>query len=127
MDNFDWESAALRLLEMNLNGESLNKDGLETLFSESPQILRDLDIQSDGQSVEDLDRALYGGRPQVIEIRELKPTQIHHCKACNRSFKRADNFRRHLATALHQRRQKRYELAAQIEHEEKLDKVERSD
>ena len=127
MDNFDWESAALRLLEMNLNGESLNKDGLETLFSESPQILRDLDIQSDGQSVEDLDRALYGGRPQVIEIRELKPTQIHHCKACNRSFKRADNFRRHLATALHQRRQKRYELAAQIQVEEKLDKVERSD
>ena len=130
MDSFDWEETALRLLEINLNGESLNKDGLDTLFAANPQILRDLDITSDGARVEDLDRALYGGRPQVIEIRELKPTQVHHCKACNRSFKRADNFRRHLATALHQRRQKRYELAAQIEHEEKLDKVdkvERSD
>ena len=127
MDNFDWEETALRLLEINLNGESLNKDGLETLFAANPQILRDMDITNDGAKVEDLDRALYGGRPQVIEIRELKPTQIHHCKACNRSFKRADNFRRHLATSLHQRRQKRFELASQIQHEEKLDKVEKNE
>ena len=106
---------------MNLNGDSLNTETLKELFAASPHILEDLDITAGGEAVEDLDRALYGGRPQVIEIRELKPTQIHHCKACNRSFKRADNFRRHLATSLHQRRQKRFELAAQIQHEEKLD------
>ena len=123
-NRFEWEGTALRLLEMNLNGDSLNSDTLKELFAESPQILEDLDITNDGESVQDLDRVLYGGRPQVIEIRELKPTQIHHCKACNRSFKRADNFRRHLATALHQRRQKRYELAAQIQQEEKLAKKE---
>ena len=121
-NRFDWEGTALRLLEMNLNGDSLNADALKELFAESPQILEDLDITNDGESVQDLDRVLYGGRPQVIEICELKPTQIHHCKACNRSFKRADNFRRHIATALHQRRQKRFELAAQIQHEQKLDK-----
>lgn len=121
-NRFDWEGTALRLLEMNLNGDSLNADALKDLFAESPQILEDLDITNDGESVQDLDRVLYGGRPQVIEIRELKPTQIHHCKACNRSFKRADNFRRHIATALHQRRQKRFELAAQIQHEQKLAK-----
>ena len=120
MSNHDWENTALRLLEMNLNGETLNQDGLKTLFAANPHILEDLDITNDGETVEDLDRALYGGRPNVIEIRELKPTQIHHCKACNRSFKRADNFRRHLTTSLHQRRQKRFELAAQIQHEEKL-------
>ena len=119
---FDWEETALRLLEMNLSGETLNQEGLKELFAPAPHILEDLDITADGERVEDLDRALYGGRANVIEIRELKPTQIHHCKACNRSFKRADNFRRHLATSLHQRRQKRYELAAQIQHEEKLDK-----
>jgi len=119
--NFDWENTALRLLEMNLNGETLNNEGLKELFAPAPHILQDLDITNDGEAVEDLDRALYGGRPNVIEIRELKPTQIHHCKACNRSFKRADNFRRHIATALHARRQKRFELAAQIQHEEKLD------
>ena len=122
MSGFDWENTALRLLEMNLNGDTLNAEGLQELFADSPQILSDLDITNGGEAVEDLDRALYGGRPNVIEIRELKPTQIHHCKACNRSFKRADNFRRHLATQLHQRRQKRFELAAQIQHEQKLDK-----
>ncbi len=123
MSGFDWEGTALRLLEMNLNGDSLNSSGLRDLFAESPHILEDLDITDGGEEVNDLDRALYGGRPQVIEIRELKPTQIHHCKACNRSFKRADNFRRHLATSLHQRRQKTFELAAQVQHEEKLDKA----
>ena len=119
--SFDWEDAALRLLEMNLNGETLNSEGLKELFADSPHILQDLDITNDGEEVNDLDRALYGGRPQVIEIRELKPTQIHHCKACNRSFKRADNFRRHLATPLHTRRMKAMELAAQMAHEKKQD------
>ena len=127
MTKFDWEGTALRLLEMNLNGDSLNSDTLKELFAESPQILEDLDITNDGESVQDLDRVLYGGRPQVIEIRELKPTQIHHCKACNRSFKRADNFRRHLATSLHKRRQQAMELAHQMKAEERLDKEAKAD
>jgi hypothetical protein len=122
--SFNWEDTALRLLEMNLNGESLNEAGLNDLFSTNPEILRELDIVGDnGENVSSIDQALYGGLPKVIEIRELKPTQIHHCKACNRQFKRADNFRRHLATGLHQRRQKAWELASQIAQEEKLDKA----
>jgi len=121
--SFNWEDTALKLLEMNLNGESLNEDGLNELFSTNPDILRELDIVGDdGSTVDSIDQALYGGMPKVIEIRELKPTQVHHCKACNRSFKRADNFRRHLATALHQRRQKAWELSQQIAREETLEK-----
>ena len=120
----NWEDTALRLLEMNLNGESLDVNGLKDLFAGSPDILDELDFSNNGEdmNVGDIDRALYGGRPEIIEIRELKPTQIHHCKACNRSFKRADNFRRHLATNLHKRRQKALELDYQIRAEEKLDK-----
>ena len=120
----DWEDTALRLLEMNLNGESLDANGLKSLFAEAPDILDELDISNgeDQISLNEIDRTLYGGRPEIIEIRELKPTQVHHCKACNRSFKRADNFRRHLATNLHKRRQKAMELQLQIQAEEKLDK-----
>ena len=120
----DWENTALRLLEMNLNGESLDAPGLKDLFAGAPDILDELDISNgdDQISLNDIDRTLYGGRPEIIEIRELKPTQVHHCKACNRSFKRADNFRRHLATNLHKRRQKAMELQLQIAAEEKLDK-----
>ena len=89
--NFDWEDTALRLLEMNLNGETLNAAGLKELFAPAPHILEELDITNDGENVEDLDRALYGGRPSVIEIRELKPTQIHHCKASAKHVTAASN------------------------------------
>ena len=121
----NWEDTALQLLEMNLNGESLDANGLKDLFSGAPEILDELDISNNGEimAVNEIDRALYGGRPEIIEIRELKPTQVHHCKACNRSFKRADNFRRHLATNLHKRRQKAMELSYQMEAEKKLDEV----
>ena len=120
----NWEDAALRLLEMNLNGESLDANGLKDLFAGAPDILDELNFSNDGtaMNVADIDRALYGGRPDIIEIRELKPTQIYHCKACNRSFKRADNFRRHLATNLHKRRQRAMELDYQMQAEKKLDK-----
>ena len=119
----NWEDTALRLLEMNLNGESINVNGLKDLFADAPDILEELEINNgeEAVNVNDIDRALYGGRPEVIEIRELKPTQIHHCKACNRSFKRADNFRRHLATKLHKRRQAAMELDYQLQAEKKLE------
>ena len=124
MSDFDWEETALRLLEMNLNGESLNSDALKTLFSDAPDILEELDITNDkGENVSNIDQALYGGRPKIIEIRELKPTQVHHCIACNRSFKRADNFRRHLASSLHARRTRAMEMARQLETEEKLEQA----
>lgn len=121
----NWEDTALQLLEMNLNGESLDASGLKDLFRGAPGILDELDISNNGEimAASDIDRALYGGRPEIIEIRELKPTQVHHCKACNRSFKRADNFRRHLATNLHKRRQKVMELDYQMRAEEKLDEA----
>ena len=35
----NWEDAALRLLEMNLNGESLDANGLKDLFAGAPDIL----------------------------------------------------------------------------------------
>lgn len=110
MDDF-WENTALELLEMNLNGDSLNTQTLKELFKDHPDILESLEIEQDGESVENIDKALYGGRPQIIEIREAKPTEIYHCKACNRSFKRGDNFKRHLRSALHIKRQKAFELA----------------
>ena len=118
MNDF-WEDTALKLLEMNLNGHSMNATGLKELFAEHPEILEELDIQDDGKNVEDIDEALYGGRPQIIEIREAKPTEVYHCKACNRSFKRGDNFRRHLQSALHQRRHRAMELANQEANAEK--------
>ena len=110
MNDF-WEDTALRLLEMNLNGDSMNADSLKELFEDHPEILEELDIQNGNEKIEDLDKALYGGRPQIIEIREAKPTEIYHCRACNRSFKRGDNFRRHLLTKLHEKRQRGMEIA----------------
>lgn len=76
-------------------------------------MLEDLDIQVDGGECLDIDKALYGGRPRVIEIREAKPNEIYSCLACKRTFKRGDNWRRHLQSALHQRRHRAFELAAQ--------------
>ena len=110
----DWEDTALRLLEMNLNGESLDANGLKELFAQAPDVLEELEIDNGGETldVSQIDKALYGGRPDIVEIRELKPTQIHHCKACNRSFKRGDNFRRHLESKLHEKRHRAMELAA---------------
>ena len=108
-----WEDLALNLLEKNLNGHTLNTHSLNDLFKDRPELLDELDIQLDGEEVDNIDKALYGGRPQVIEIREAKPTEIFHCKCCNRSFKRGDNFRRHLRSALHLRRQRAFELANQ--------------
>ena len=114
---FDWEECALTLLEQNLNGHCLNASTLKEIFPED--ILADLNIVNDGNTVDDIDKALYGGRPQVIEIREAKPTEIYHCKACNRSFKRRDNFKRHMISSLHQRRQKAMELEARQHEREK--------
>ena len=111
-DSF-WEDLALNLLEKNLNGHSLNATTLKDLFKERPDILDDLDIVNDGKQVEDIDKALYGGMPGIIEIREAKPTEIFHCTACNRSFKRGDNFRRHLRSRLHERRTRALEIASQ--------------
>lgn len=117
---FDWEECALTLLEQNLNGHSLNASSLKEIFPED--ILAELNIMDDGNTVDDIDKALYGGRPQVIEIREAKPTEIYHCKACNRSFKRRDNFKRHMISSLHQRRQKAMELEAMQREEEKQER-----
>ena len=113
-----WEDLALELLEKNLNGDSLNAQGLKDLFHERPEVLDDLNIAMDGEQVADIDKALYGGRPQVIEIREAKPNDVYHCKACNRTFKRGDNFRRHLTSNLHARRHRAMELAMQDERDD---------
>lgn len=111
-ENF-WEDIALDLLEANLNGESLNSDGLKKLFKSRPDVLDGLDIEQNGEVVTNIDNALYGGRPCIIEIREAKPTEIYCCKPCNRTFKRGDNFRRHIRSDLHARRQKAFEISAQ--------------
>ena len=117
-----WEDTALKLLEMSLNGDSLDAKGLKDLFAQKPELLAELDIMEGEEQVTDIDRALYGGRPNVLEIRELKPHQVHHCRACNRTFKRADNLRRHLRSALHERRTRALALEEQIKAEEKLER-----
>jgi uncharacterized Zn-finger protein len=108
-----WEDLAITLLEHNLSGNSLNSRALKDMFKDRPEIWDELDIQVDGEGVEDLDSALYAGNPQVIEIREAKPNEVYHCKPCNRTFKRGDNFRRHLRSGLHEKRMRAFELAAQ--------------
>lgn len=115
-----WEDLALNLLEKNLNGHSLNEASLKELFADRLDILDELDIMDDGKEVDNLDKALYGGMPGIIEIREAKPTEIFHCKACNRSFKRGDNFRRHLNSKLHEKRHRAMEIANQEANAEKI-------
>ena len=111
--NTFWEDLAMDLLEKNLNGDSLNADSMRKLFAPQPHILDELNVTYGDSAVDDIDKALYGGRPQVIEIREAKPNEVYHCKACNRTFKRGDNFRRHLTSSLHARRNRAMELAMQ--------------
>ena len=106
-----WEDLALNLLEHNLNGNSLNARMLKEMFKDRPELLEELDITNDGEKIKDIDEALYHGCPRVIEIREAKPNEVWSCKACERTFKRRDNFSRHLRSALHIRRQKAFELA----------------
>ncbi len=112
MEDF-WQDLALDLLEKNLNGDSLNSAMIQQMFASQPHILAELDFGDDVQAVEDLDGKLYGGQANYIEIREAKPTEVFHCVPCNRTFKRGDNMKRHLLSALHARRQRAYELAAQ--------------
>ena len=63
-----WEDLALNLLEKNLNGHTLNAQSLKELFKERPDVLEELDIQMDGAEVEDIDKALYGGRPRQVVL-----------------------------------------------------------
>ena len=116
--NTFWEDLAMDLLEKNLNGDSLNADSMRKLFAPQPHILDELNLTYGDSAVDDIDKALYGGRPQVIEIREAKPNEVYHCKACNRTFKRGDNFRRHLTSSLHARRNRAMELAMQEERDD---------
>lgn len=80
-----WEDLAITLLEHNLSGNSLNMQTLKAMFKDRPDILDELDIQVDGEEVEDLDKALYSGQPQVIEIREAKPTEVS-LQACKHAI-----------------------------------------
>ena len=58
-----WENLAITLLEHNLSGNSLNSRTLKEMFKERPDIWEELDIQVDGEEVNDLDSALYSGCP----------------------------------------------------------------
>ena len=118
-----WEDLALTLLEHNLNGNSLNSQMIQEMFKEKPELLEELDITADGEDVDDLDKALYHEMPETILIKEAKPHQVFHCKACNRTFKRGDNFRRHLRSKLHEKRQRAFELAAQEQIAEPKDEI----
>ena len=111
MEEF-WQDLALDLLEKNLNGDSLNSSMIKEMFASQPHILEQLDF-GDVDSIDEIDQKLYGSQPNFIEIREAKPTEVFHCVPCNRTFKRSDNMKRHLLSALHARRQRAYELAAQ--------------
>ena len=102
-----WENLAYTLLEMNLNGDGLNKHIMGDLFKDKPEILAQLDF-GEGVKVQDLDKHLYAGQPDIIDVRTAKPHELWECLPCGKTFRRKDNLDRHLRSALHARRLKVY-------------------
>ena len=113
-----WENMALTLLEMNLNGDGLNKQILTNLFKDKLDILNQLEF-GEGVGLDDLDKTLYSGTPDVVEVREAKQHELWQCIPCGKTFRRKDNLDRHLRTALHARRLKKYNEKQAAEAEEK--------
>ena len=115
MEDYFYEDLALKLLEMNLNGDSLNKQILKDLFKEKPHVLDE--IFGDETTLDSLDAQLYSGRPDIVEVRDAKKHELWECIPCGRTFRRKDNLDRHLRSSLHERRLKKYneKKAAEVE------------
>ena len=109
MDPF-WENLAYSLLEMNLNGDSMNSQILRNMFKERPMLLGDMDF-GEGVTINNLDKNLYSGRPDIVEVRQAKAHELFECIPCGRTFRRKDNLDRHLRTGLHARRKAKYDEA----------------
>ena len=73
-DSAFWEDLSYSLLEMNLNGDSMNSQILKRMFKSKPEVLAQMDF-GEGVGVEQLDKHMYG-RPDVVEIREAKPHEL---------------------------------------------------
>ena len=105
-----WQDVAYQLLEMNLNNDSLNGQILTKMFEAKPAVLAEMDF-GDGIGVNELDRKLFSGRADIVEVREAKPHELWECIPCGKTFRRKDNRDRHLRSNLHGRRLKKWEDA----------------
>lgn len=111
MSNF-YQNLAYDLLEMQLNGDGINSQILKSMFKNRQGELESMDF-GDGITLENLDKHLYGSGPMtdVIEIRAAKKHELYNCVPCSKTFKRIDNFRRHLRSTLHGRRKAQFDAA----------------
>ena len=103
-----WENLSYDLLEMNLNNEAMNKRILQDLFKERPDVLAGIDF-GEGLGIDDLDKKMYSGKADVIEVKEAKSHELWECIPCGKTFRRKDNLQRHLRSSLHARRLARFE------------------
>ncbi len=85
-----WENLAYDLLEMNLNNEAMNKRILEDLFKERPDVLSGMDF-GEGLGIDDLDKKMYSGKADIIEVKEAKSHELWECIPCSKKFRRKDN------------------------------------
>lgn len=113
-----WENLAYNLLEHNLNGDSLNSQILKDLFKDRPEVLAAMDF-GEGVDIDNLDKHMYTGRADIVEVRQAKPHELFECIPCSRTFRRKDNLDRHLRTSLHGRRKAKYDESKQKQRAER--------
>ena len=75
MSELFWEDIAYQLLEHNLNGDALNSQMLKQIFKNRPDVLGGIDF-GDGVKIDSLDRQLYSGAPDMVEVREAKQHEL---------------------------------------------------
>ena len=112
MEDHFYEDLAWKLLEINLNRDSLNSSLLKDMFKDKPHILGQINF-GEGVDIDNLDKHLYNANPDTVEIltRPAKKNEVYECIPCNRIFKRSDNWQRHCKTGLHERRVARFREA----------------
>ena len=98
------------VLEKHLNNETINQSELNKMFRDEPDLLPDIEV--DGAGTTNIDKHLWNAKPKFMSFKEAKPGQLFHCTVCEKSFRRADNYRRHCQAARHLRRVEAATLAA---------------
>ena len=117
MTDMFWENLAYDLLEKNLNNEALNRHILEDLFKDRPDVLAGMDF-GDGMNIDNLEKKLYSGAADVIEVKEAKAHELWECVPCGKKFRRKDNLQRHLRSGLHARRLAKFEAVKRRDESE---------